>query len=85
MTPRDDLRERDDGLIAALPDSEFGRAFLSRLKEWLEQRDADYFLNFKICDDPLREDFRFKAGAIWMLKEVLNEPLRIKKEQQSQK
>lgn len=81
MIPKDDFQLHDDMLIMALPDTDYGRAFLSRLKRWLEDKDDEYFLNFKISDDPLQADFRFKAGAIWMLKQVLNEPSRIRKQQ----
>ncbi|EFK95754.1 hypothetical protein LDC_2234 [sediment metagenome] len=80
--PKDLLstREYDDRLIIALPESEYGRVFLSRIREWLDKADEDYFLSLKICDEDIRQDFRFKAGVIAALKRVLQEPDRLRKE-----
>lgn len=80
-TPRDTLsaNEYEESLIAALPDSEFGRAFFSHLKHELEQRIKDYFLFFRICDEDLRDDFRYRAGFIAAMEWVLGEPERLRK------
>lgn len=67
----------EDQLIIALPNSDYGRVFLSRIEKWLQEADEDYFLSLKICDDDVRQDFRYKAGFIAALKKVLGEPKRV--------
>ena len=74
------ITPHDRQLIIALPDSDFGRAFLSWVKDRLEDRQKDYFLLLKIDNDDIRNDFRFKAGFISALQEVLGEPERLKEE-----
>lgn len=84
--PRDTLsvKEYEEGLIAALPDSEFGRAFFSMLRKELETKVAEYFVQFKICNRDLRDDFRYRAGFIAAMKWVLQEPERLRKKINSQ-
>ena len=71
---------QEDYLISEMPATEFGRAFLSRVKSWLSERDEDYFMTLRINDEDIRMDFRFKAGFIAALKQVLSEPNRIKEQ-----
>jgi len=80
--PRDLLstKQYDDSLIAALPESEFGRVFFARITKWLKEADEDFFLSLRVCDEDCKQDFRFKAGFIAALKRVLQEPDRAKKE-----
>jgi hypothetical protein len=74
------LQLNEDHLIMTMPDSEYGRAFLSRVKSWLSERDEDYFLTLRISNEDIRMDFRYKAGFIAALKQVLNEPTRIREQ-----
>jgi len=80
--PRDVLSQRqyEDSLIVALPESEYGRVFFSRVREWLDKADEDYFLSLRISNEDIRQDFRFKAGVIATLKRVLQEPGRLRRE-----
>jgi hypothetical protein len=70
----------DDQLIMTMPDTDYGRAFLSRIKSWLSEKDEDYFLTLRINNEDIRMDFRYKAGFIAALKQVLAEPTRIREQ-----
>lgn len=74
------LHLHEDHLIMTMPDTDYGRAFLFRVKSWLSERDEDYFLTLRINDEDIRMDFRYKAGFIAALKQVLNEPTRIREQ-----
>lgn len=86
-SPKDVLSQRqyEDSLIAALPDSEYGRIFFARVRKWLTEADEDYFLSLRISNEDIRQDFRFKAGVIAALKRVLQEPERSRREFNTQR
>jgi uncharacterized membrane protein YebE (DUF533 family) len=74
-------KEWQDQLIIAFPESDFGRAFLSRVKAWHDEASEDYFLSLKICDEDIKQDLRFKAGFLYALGKVLKEPERLRQNQ----
>lgn len=79
--PKDVMSDREyqESLIAAFPESDYGRAFFSYLQKELDSKTDDYFLSLKVSDEDVRQDFRFKAGVIATLKWVLREPERLRK------
>jgi hypothetical protein len=69
-------------LVVSLPETEYGRAFFSILKEELEELEKCLEISGKICDNPIREDFRYQMGLIEGYKRVLRKPQEIKENYQ---
>lgn len=72
-----DLDEHHLQLISVLPETEYGRAFFLWIQGILDDLEQAKKSSWKICDDPLIEDFRVKLGMEIMAKRVLSKPQRI--------
>lgn len=79
------LTEQQKQLIISLPATEHGRALFAWLSQKIEKLDHKAEHAGKICDDPLLEDFRTQMGIKIGLKQVLNKPEKLMKEQQKQR
>lgn len=77
------LSDHETSILRAFPDSEFGRVFLDLLQREIIEEVEAYEDNSKICDNPLKDDFRCKMGIIIGLKRALNLPSKYINNQQS--
>ena len=73
-----ELSDRERDILLTFPETEYGKVFLSVLRRELEAKEWAYDLHARICDDPLREDFRVKMGEIINLRWVLDLPNKCK-------
>ena len=68
------LNERENYLIAELPNTEYGQALEKWLREEISLIENKEDCALKICDDPLQEDFRVQLGIKIGLRRVLRKP-----------
>ena len=67
-------------LISQLPQTEYGQALNAYLNERISEIESNEGINWKICDDPLNQDFRVQMGVKMGLKEVRDMPGKCTKE-----
>jgi len=70
-------REHRDFLISQMPATEYGRAYFSWLQEEIDRLEENELSSAKICDEPLREDFRTQLGMKIAFKKAMRKPQEI--------
>ena len=74
------LNERDLRNITFASQSEIGESLFRVISLILEDKRETFDMNAKICNDPLRQDFRVKMGEIIGMGEVLTLPRKCQKQ-----
>jgi len=68
------LTEQQEILIINLPETEYGRALFAWINQEIESLEHKIDLSGKICNDPIKDDFRVQMGIKMGLKRVLRKP-----------
>lgn len=63
-----------------LPETEYGIALIAMINQEIEAIERKE-PTMKICDDPIREDFRYQMGMKDAFKRILRKPQELKNEQ----
>lgn len=72
------MNEHQKRLMMSLPETEYGQALFAWINEEIALQEKKEGTSWKICDDPLIEDFRVQLGIKIGLKRVLLKPQKLK-------
>lgn len=68
------MDDREDFLLVSLLQTEYWPALKNRIEKYIERIENEEEYSFKICDNPLIEDFRVQMGIKIGMKRVLRIP-----------